>query len=404
MHEILSSRILSMPASATLAMNQKAALLRQEGHDVIDLSLGEPDFLTPSHIRQAATEAIEDGKCFSYPPVAGYMELRQAVVRKLHRENGVSCTPDQVVITNGAKQALINALLCCVNPGDEVIVYTPYWVSYISMIQLVGGVPVRLQGSAEDGFEPTEAQLEAAVTKRTRAILFSNPCNPTGHVFSKFSLECIVGVLQKHPHVLAISDEIYEPIRFGQAHISLAALPGAEGRVITVNGFSKGFAMTGWRIGYLVAPQRVAKACEKLQGQMTSGVCGVAQKAALAALTGEKEPVQTMVEAYRRRRDLCLELLQQHTEFEIDKTPMGAFYLFVNANRYLHQKISETAVSDTDALCMLLLERAHVALVGGAAFGVDQYIRISYAASEALLREAFHRLKPALSALSASPR
>ena len=396
MESLLSERISTLPASATIAMNQRATALRAQGHDVIDLSIGEPDFQTPAFVQAAAKEAIDAGQYFSYPPVAGYADLRAAIAEKLRRENGIDCTPDQVVVSNGAKQSIANVLLCLLNPGDEVIVYTPYWVSYASIIRLAGGRPVFLQGSAEDHFVPTPAQLASAITPRTKAVMYSSPCNPTGHVLTRTVLEAMAAVLVQHPHVLAIADEIYEYINFVGEHTSLAALQGMQGRVVTVNGFSKGFAMTGWRIGYLAAPPWLARACEKIQGQTTSAPSSIAQRAALAALRGCRADAEAMAASYRQRRDLVCALLHDIPGVRVPQ-PSGAFYVFPDVSDYFG-----SMAGNAEALCLYLLEEAHVALVTGSAFGVPQHVRLSYAVDEGRLRTAIHRIKIALAKLRAN--
>ena len=376
-------------------MTQKAADLQAQGHDVINLSIGEPNFATPRYIQQAAQEAIEEGSYFAYPPVAGYADLRAAIAEKLRQENKIPSTPQQVVVSNGAKQSIANACLCLLNPGDEVIVYTPYWVSYKSIIQLAGGTPVLLQGSAAANFEPTAEQLEHAITPRTKAILFSTPCNPTGHALSRTSLEAIAAVLAKYPHVLAISDEIYEYIHFADEHTSLGSLAGMQDRVVTINGFSKGFAMTGWRIGYMSAPLWLAQACEKLQGQITGAPSSIAQRAALAAIQGDRQEVQAMTAAYGKRRDLILKLLKSIPGINV-ATPSGAFYLFPDVSHYLGCQTAQATINSAEDLCMYLLQAAHGSLVPGSAFGVPHHIRLSYAASEEQLQAALQRIQKAL--------
>src|SRR3569623_9608 len=283
MKHFLAERINSLSESATIAMNQQAIALQEQGHDIINLSLGEPDFKTPLPIQQAAKQAISTGTYFSYTPIAGYTDLRAAIANKLNTENHIHCEPNQFVVSNGAKQAIANVFLCLLNPGEEVIVYTPYWGSYISIIQWAGGKPVLIRGKLDNYFEATPEQLDQAITSKTKAVIFSSPCNPTGHVFSTQVLEAMATVLAKHPHVFVIADEIYEYINFSDKHVSIGALPSMQNRVITINGFSKGFAMTGWRIGYLVAPTWLARACEKLQGQTTGAPSSISQRAAIAA-------------------------------------------------------------------------------------------------------------------------
>lgn len=381
-----------------MAMSQKAMDLRAQGHDVINLSLGEPDFKTPVHIQEAAKQAIDSEDYFGYPPVAGYADLRAAIAEKLTEENNIPCTPKQVVVSNGAKQAIANVFSCLLNPGDEVVVYTPYWVSYTSMIQLAGGLPVLVEGNAENNFEVTSAQLEQAITPKTKAIIFSNPCNPTGHVFNRKALEEMAAVLAKHPEVLIIADEIYEHIHFGTKHVSIGALPNMQDRVVTINGFSKGFAMTGWRIGYMAGPLWLAKACEKMQGQTTSAPSSIAQRAALAALKGDQAAVQQMATTYKKRRDLCLAMLKDIPGLRCSE-PLGAFYLFPDVSAYFGATDGETVIEHAEDLCMYLLKEVHVSLVPGSAFGMPQHIRISYAAAEKQLQTALERVKRALAQL-----
>jgi aspartate aminotransferase len=398
MKHFLATRINALPQSATIAMNQQATDLQAQGHDIINLSIGEPDFKTPLPIQQAAKKAIDAGVYFAYTPVAGYIDLREAIADKLYKENNIRCEPTQVVVSNGAKQAIANVLLCLLNPGDEVVVYTPYWVSYMAIIQWAGGKPVLIRGKLANNFEATPEQLEKAITSRTKAVIFSSPCNPTGHVFAQQALEDMAAVLAKHTHVFVIADEIYEYINFVGAHTSIGALPGMQDRVITINGFSKGFAMTGWRIGYMVAPAWLAKACEKIQGQTTGAPSSIAQRAALAAIQGDRESTQCMANTYRKRRDLCLEMLQESPGLR-SNIPSGAFFLFPDVSDYFNYADGQSVIQNADALCMYLLREAHVSLVAGSAFGEPNCIRISYAAAEAQLREALQRIKSALDRL-----
>lgn len=399
MQHLLSDRIISLPSSATLAMSQKATDLRTQGYDIINLSIGEPDFKTPTHIQHEAKQAIDTGDYFGYPPVAGYTDLRAAISKKLTEENNISCTPQQVVVSNGAKQAIANVFSCLLNPGDEVVVYTPYWVSYIPMIQLAGGKSVLVEGNAETNFEVTPAQLEQAITPKTKAVIFSSPCNPTGHVLGQQALEDMAEVLAKHPQVLVIADEIYEYIHFGDKHVSMGALPGMQDRAVTINGFSKGFAMTGWRIGYMAGPLWLAKACEKMQGQTTSAPSSIAQRAALVALQGDREAVRMMTAIYQKRRDLCLSLLRDVPGLRCSK-PLGAFYLFPDVSAYFGTTNGETVINNSEDLCMYLLKEAHVSLVPGSAFGIPQCIRLSYATAEEQLQAALERIKSALAQLN----
>ena len=395
----LADRINSLPQSATIAMNQRTMDLQAKGHDMINLSIGEPDFKTPLPIQQAAKQAIDAGVYFSYTPVAGYADLRAAIAEKLHEENNIYCEPTQIIVSNGAKQAISNVFSCLLNPGDEVVVYTPCWGSYLAIIQWAGGKPVPIQGGLADNFEATPEQLDQAITTKTKAVIFSSPCNPTGHVFSKHTFEAMATVLTKHPHVFVIADEIYEYINFTGGHASMGALPDMQDRVITINGFSKGFAMTGWRIGYMAAPPWLAKACEKIQGQTTGAPSSIAQRAALAAIQGDRKDIQLMANAYRERRNLCLALLKEIPGFRAN-TPLGAFFLFPDVSDYFGHTDGQVVIHNADALCMYLLQEAHVAMVAGSAFGAPNCIRISYAASEAQLRVAMRRIKEALAKLT----
>ncbi len=374
--------------------------LQAQGHDIINLSVGEPDFKTPEPIQQAAKQAIDTGAYFSYPPVGGYADLRAAIAEKLTKENDIPCAPNQVVVSNGAKQALANVFLCLLNLGDEVVVYAPYWSSYVSMVQLAGGKPVLISGALANCFEATPEQLAQAITPKTKAVIFSSPCNPTGHIFSRQTLEDMVAVLVQHPHVLVIADEIYEYINFVGEHCSIGALPSIQDRVVTINGFSKGFAMTGWRVGYMAAPVWLAQACEKIQGQTTSAPSSIAQRAALAALQGGREAPQRMAATYRQRRDLCMTLLENIPGLRCGK-PLGAFYLFPDVSAYLGCTDGQAIIQNAEALCMYLLQAAHVALVPGSAFGAPKFIRLSYAVAEEQLRAAFKQLQAALARLKA---
>jgi aspartate aminotransferase len=399
MKHFLADRVNALPSSATITMNQQAMDLQAQGHDIINLSIGEPDFKTPLPIQQAAKQAIDAGTYFAYTPVAGYTDLREAIADKLNRENNIRCESSQIVVSNGAKQAIANVLLCLLNPGDEVVVYTPYWVSYIALIRLAGGKPVLIRGELANNFEATPEQLDQAITATTKAVIFSSPCNPTGHVFSKQTLEAMAAVLAKHPHIFVIADEIYEYINFIGEHPSMGALPGMQDRVITINGFSKGFSMTGWRVGYMAAPTWLAKACEKIQGQTTGAPSSIAQRAALAAIQSTSKVIQPMVDAYRKRRDLCLELLQEIPGFR-SNMPSGAFFLFPDVSDYFGYTNGQVVMKNADVLCMYLLQEAHVSLVAGGAFGEPNCIRISYAAAEEQLRAAIKRIKAALAKLT----
>ena len=395
---VLSDRSNALQESQTIAMAKKARELAAQGLDVINLSFGEPDFQTPQYIKDAAKLAIDEGYTF-YTPVPGYLELRQAIADKLKRENNLAYQPNQIVVSTGAKQALANAVLSLVNPGDEVIVFAPYWVSYEEMIKLAEGVPVPLMGTLDNDYKVTAAELEAAITPRTKLIMYSSPCNPTGAVFSRAELGAIAAVVARHPRVFVLADEIYEYINFGGAHVSLAEFGEITDRVLTVNGFSKGYAMTGWRVGYLAARQDIAAACDKMQSQITSGTCSIAQRAALAALQGGRTSADEMVEAYRRRRDLVLDLVRAIPGLQTP-VPEGAFYLFPNVRAYFGKTTPDgQAIQNSSDLSLYLLSDAHVASVSGDAFGAPDCIRFSTAAADEKLREAFGRIKASLAKL-----
>lgn len=394
----LSDRITGLHESATIAMAQKAREYKAKGINIISLSLGEPDFKTPKHIQQAAKDAIDSEEYFTYSPVPGYADLRKALAEKLQRENGISCTENNIVVSTGAKQAIINAMLCLVNPGDEVIIYAPYWVSYAAMVELAEGKAIMIKGSIENNFKATVDQLKAAISDKTKVIIYSSPSNPTGSVFTREELQAIADVVKKHKNITVIADEIYEHINYVGEHVSLGSFPEVAEQVVTVNGFAKGYAMTGWRIGYICAPEEIAKACNKLQGQFTSGTNGIAQRAALAAITGDQEPTRKMTEEYRRRRDLVLELLQQIPDLK-SYTPSGAFYFFPDVSAFFGRSHDGQTINNADDLAMFLLDYAHVSVVTGDAFGAPECLRLSYAASEEELREALKRIKEALAKL-----
>jgi aspartate aminotransferase len=394
----LSNRIEAIQESATLAMAAKAREFKSRGIDVVNLSLGEPDFKTPVHICDAAKKAIDEGKYFAYPPVAGYQDLREALAAKYQKENNVPYKAENIVVSNGAKQSIANAFIALINPGDEVIVFSPYWVSYDALVRLAEGVPIMVKGGIESDFKVTAKQLEAAITPKTKAIIFSSPCNPTGSVFSRKELQAIVDVLQKHPGVIVIADEIYEHINFSGEQVSIASFPGMLERTITVNGFAKGFAMTGWRVGYIAAPKWIADGCNKVQGQITSANCSIAQRAALAAITGDIQPTNQMVEEYRKRRDIVYNLLKEIPGVKANY-PEGAFYFFPDVSAHYGKSDGTKTINNGDDLCLYLLEKAHVSLVPGGAFGDDNCVRLSYAASEKDLREALKRIKEALAQL-----
>ena len=398
--EILSDRINQLSESETLAMTRKSRELKALGHDVINLSIGEPDFNTPEFIKQAAVSAIARNQTH-YPPVSGYPELRRAIADKLKRDNGLDYAPEQIVVSGGAKHSIANAMLCLVNPGDEVIVPAPYWVSYNEIVKLAGGVPVVIQATIEHDFKFTAEQLQAAITPKTKVLIYSSPCNPTGSVFSRQELGAIAGVIAANPQVYVISDEIYELIRFDGEHVSLAGFDAIRERVVTINGVSKGFAMTGWRVGYLAAPAVIARACDKLQGQMTSATCSISQYAALEAMQcnpAENEEIREMVSIFRDRRDLMYGLLQEIPGFR-NNLPQGAFYFFPDVSAYFGKRHGEQKIDNATDLCMYLLNHAHVALVPGDAFGNPNCLRISYATSPKLLITAMTRVSDALSEL-----
>lgn len=399
----IADRIKRLAESATLAMSQKSSELRAAGVDVINLSVGEPDFPTPDHIKLAAISAVENN--FShYSPVPGYLSLREAIADKLSRENHASFTPAQIVVGTGAKQELSNTIMAVVNPGDEVIIPVPAWVSYVEMVKLAEGTPVLVQAEMSQGFKVTPEQLEAAITPRTRVVLICSPSNPTGAVYTREEIAALVEVLRRHPQVLILSDEIYEHINYTpQGHVSFGEFPEIADRLVIVNGVSKAYAMTGWRIGYMAGPTPVAKAVSKLQGQTTSGTSTIAQKAAEAAYRGAQECVEQMREAFRRRRDLIVGLAREIPGLELDM-PSGAFYIFPCIKSYLGKSYTaadgtrRTISTDTE-MAMYLLEEAHVATVAGSAFFLPGYIRLSYAAAEEQLTAAMARISDALARL-----
>ncbi len=385
-----SALLQRLTESATLAMARKAAELKAAGVDVISLSLGEPDFDTPELIKAAGIRGIEENYSH-YTPVPGLLSLREAIARKLKRDNGLDYKPSQIVVSNGAKQSITNAVLALVDPGDEVLIPAPYWVSYVDMVQLAGGTPVILPTSVEQDFKPTPEALEAAITPRTRLLIYSSPCNPSGSVFSAEEIAGIAGVLERNPHVLAISDEIYELIQFEGRSPSLAAHASISDRVMTVNGVSKGFAMTGWRLGYIAAPQWIADACSKIQGQVTSAPCSIAQVAAEAAVSADPSIADGMREAFLRRRNLVLEKVAEIPGWKSHR-PNGAFYLFPDVSGWLGKSYQGQVLKDGDDVALFLLSAAQVAVVGGPAFGTPECIRISYAAADDVLLEAMNRI------------
>ena len=393
----ISDRVQALSPSQTLAMSQKSNELRAQGIDVINLSVGEPDFPTPAHIKEAAKRAIDENFTF-YTPVAGYMSLRHAIADKLSRENGLLFEPDQIVVGNGAKQALCNVILALINPGDEVIIPTPAWVSYVEMVKLAEGKPVTVQAGIEQNFKVTPAQIEAAITPATRMIMLCSPSNPTGSVYSRDELAAIVAVLERHPDIIVLADEIYEHILFNGAFTSIGSFPAIADRTVVINGVSKAYSMTGWRIGYMAGPKWIAKAVNKLQSQYTSGASSIAQKAAEAAYDGPQECVAEMCEAFRRRRDLIVELMSAIPGLKVNR-PEGAFYLFPEVSAYIGKSYGDTVINNSGDLAMYLLNEAHVATVDGAAFCAPGYIRLSYATSDDNIRTATERIATALAAL-----
>lgn len=395
--EYLSNRVKSLAVSQTLAMAARSRELKAKGIDIISLSLGEPDFNTPDYIKEAAKKAIDDN--FSkYPPVPGYDDLREAISAKFKRENGLTYSKDQIIVSGGGKHSLINVIYSIVNPGDEVIILAPYWVSYYDQIVLAEGKPVIIEAKLENDFKIRPEQLEAAITSKTRLIIFNSPSNPTGMVYTRDEMKKIADIIEKHEGIFAISDEIYEHIIFEGEHVSLASFNNIYDRVITVNGVSKGYAMTGWRIGYIGAPLWIAKACNKLQGQFTSGVCSIAQRAALAAVQGDGESQKIMREAFLRRRNLICGLLKDIKGLKV-RIPQGAFYVMPDISYFLGKSDGTTKIVNSDDLALYLLDKAQVATVGGDAFGAPDCLRISYATSDALLVEAVKRIKAALEIL-----
>lgn len=393
----LSKRINDLEESATIAMARLSRELQEQGHDIISLSLGEPDFVTPDDIREAAKKAIDDGFTF-YPPIAGYADLRKAISEKFKRENNLDYKPEQIVVSTGAKQSIANVILSLVNPGEEVIVPAPYWVSYSQMIQLAGGIPVFIDTTVDNDFKPTAQQVKDAITPKTKLFIFSSPCNPTGSIFSKEELKAIAEVILPHPQIYILSDEIYEHIRFEADHESIAQFDFIKDRVVIVNGVSKGYAMTGWRIGYIGAPVEIAKACDKMQGQFTSAPCSIAQKAALKAVSTEWSLYEFMRESFLRRRDMVLELMQDIPGWKFNK-PKGAFYVFPDVTYFFGKSDGEAVIKNATDLCMYLLKDAKVSLVTGEAFGDPRCVRISYATSDDILREALKRIKESLAKL-----
>ena len=393
----LSDRLQRLQPSATLAMSQRSSELKAQGVDVINMSVGEPDFNTPDHIKEAAKKAIDENYS-RYSPVPGYPELKNAIVAKLKNENGLDYKPSQILCSNGAKQSVCNAVMALVNAGDEVIIPAPYWVSYPQMVLLAEGTPVFVEAKIEQDFKITPEQLEAAITPKTKALILCSPSNPTGSVYSLKELEALKNVLLKYPQVIVIADEIYEHINYVGQHASMASFPDIKDRVVIINGVSKAYAMTGWRIGFIAAPDWVVKGCNKLQGQYTSGPCSVSQKAAEAAYTGSQQCVEDMRQAFERRKNLIVRLAKEIPGLEVND-PQGAFYLFPKCSSYFGKSDGEHAINNSTDFAMYLLEVGHVATVGGDAFGSPECFRMSYATSDENIVEAMSRIKNVLGKL-----
>ncbi|QII72439.1 pyridoxal phosphate-dependent aminotransferase [Apibacter sp. B2966] len=392
---LLSDRVNRLSYSQTFVMSNKARELKAQGINVISLTLGEPDFEIPKFVRESAIKAINDG-VKSYTPVPGYLELRKAIANKFKRDNNLEYKPDQIVVSNGGKQSIINVLLSIINDGDEVIVPAPYWVSYYEMVKLAGGENIVVTTTIDTDFKITPEQLENAITPKTKAFLFSSPCNPSGTVYTKEELYALAKVLEKHPSVIIISDEIYEYINYEGKHESIAQFPEVFDQTVTINGVSKSYAMTGWRIGYLGGPKWLTDACDKIQGQMTSGANCIAQKASITAIEADPSVINYMIEGFKKRRELVYNLLNEIPGFKVNK-PAGAFYFFPDVSFYFGKTIQGHKITNSDDFALLLLEKAHVATVGGVCFGDSNCIRLSYAASEEDLIEALKRIKNTLS-------
>ncbi len=390
----LSNRINSLPISATLAMAAKARELKNQGINVIGLSLGEPDFNTPEFIKKAAIQAIEDNYN-SYTPVDGYAELKEAICEKFQRDNNITYTPNQVVVSTGAKQSIANVCMVLLNPGDEVLLPAPYWVSYSAIVTLAEAQSVLIPSSIETDFKITPEQLEAAITPKTKLVMFNSPNNPSGTIYTEEEFRALAAVLENYPNIYVLTDEIYEHINYGTPHFSFATIPSMYDRTITVNGVAKAFAMTGWRIGYIGAPEWIAKACNKMQGQITSGANCIAQRATIAALQAPPSEIKYMVEEFEQRRDLILQLLGEIPGLKLNR-PEGAFYVFPDVSAYFGKTLAGTPINDANDVALYILEKAHVATVSGAAFGAPNCIRISYAASQEEIKTAIGRIQKAL--------
>lgn len=393
----LSQMVQNMAESATIKMSQLARELKGQGHDVISLSLGEPDFDTPDHIKEAAKVALNEGYT-KYTPVPGLLELRQAICTKLKRDNELEFDPTQIVVSNGSKQCIANLCLALLDKGDEAIVFAPYWVSYSAIIEMVGGTVVPVAAGIEQDFKITPTQLEEAITNKTKVILFSSPCNPTGSVYTRAELEALAAVIAKYDDIVILSDEIYEYINFTGKHASIGSIESVKDRTVTINGFAKGYAMTGWRLGYMAGPKWLAAACSKIQGQFTSGANAYGQKAAVTALLGDMNPTYEMRKAYLKRRNLMVELLREIPGIQVN-VPTGAFYLFPNISNYFGKSYGDITIKNSIDFCEFLLYTAHVATVPGEPFGDDNCFRLSYAASEEELKKAVARIKEAVAKL-----
>ena len=394
----LSDRLMAMEESATIAMSRKSRELKAQGKDVISLSLGEPDFFTPQFIKDAALEAMNNNFTM-YTPVPGFDDLRESISLKFKRDNNLDYSKNQIVVSTGAKQSIANVVLSLINEGDEVIIPAPYWVSYLEIVKVAEGVPVVINAGIENEFKITGSQLEAAITPKTKLFMFSTPCNPTGSVYSKEELQDLADVLKKYPHIIALSDEIYEHINFVGKHESLAQFPKIYNQVVTVNGVSKAWAMTGWRLGYIGAPKEIADACDKVQGQFTSATCSITQKAAIAAMKADPAVLSDMIAAFKSRRDLVLNALNKMPGV-ITNNPEGAFYVFPDISSFFGKKYGNYTIKTAEDLCMYLLDESLVALVSGEAFGAANCFRISYATSEEILTEAMKRIAEGLAKLS----
>lgn len=393
----LSKRIEELSESQTIAMAKLSRELKAQGKDIISLSLGEPDFFTPDFVKEAAKKAIDENYSF-YTPVPGYLDLREAIAAKFKRDNSLDYTPDQIVVSTGAKQAIINAILCLVNPGDEVIIPAPYWVSYVPMVQLAEGVPVIVEAGVDQDFKITPAQLQQAITPKTKVILYSSPCNPSGSIYTEEELGALAKVVLQHDDLMVLSDEIYELISYTGRVPSMAAIPGMKDRTVVINGLSKSFAMTGWRLGYMAAPKELAAACDKMQGQFTSATCSIAQRAAIAALNADPSELENMRQAFEKRRDLVIGRLKNMKGLQVN-VPPGAFYAFPDVSAYFGKSHNGKTINSAGDLSLYLLEEALVSTVSGEAFGSPECLRLSYATSEEVLTEAMDRIERALTTL-----